>query len=328
MEMDLEKLDPSIMPEGEIRFVRQMLAHSSPAYGAGFMAEHLTLHLMAERFDYVNEWDNVALVRIGSGGRFEGAALGEAEFLLLTKPEMNRSYPLDKLQGLINRVSLPLMDLPFVSCVEVRVEHKDIEGATPLSYYPGSATPYPGRVLEGEWVAGNKLVFEEARRRVLGEIITDRSILDGMQKAMKEHEAVCNSGLSRKIRQFDADKNTIFYDPDEKRFGLKYGVLRYIQTALSIEIFELIRRRNLPIDDIIDLSQSVEERIRYAFRKDWVAIPDDLIQAGLIYVHACDEQTEMKIRYYSSRLTSSQNESLATWNADAVRLFKRQLLAA
>jgi hypothetical protein len=74
LEMDLTKLDPETLPEGEKRFLAEVIGLKSTAYGAGFMAEWGTLAHMANHFQYLNEWDNVALVRLGSGGRFEGAA--------------------------------------------------------------------------------------------------------------------------------------------------------------------------------------------------------------------------------------------------------------
>lgn len=69
MEMDLKKLDPEELPEGERSVPAEVSASMSTAYGAGFTAEWTTLARVANHFQYLNEWDNVAVVRIGGGGQ-------------------------------------------------------------------------------------------------------------------------------------------------------------------------------------------------------------------------------------------------------------------
>ena len=73
MEMDCTKLDPSTLPPGELEFLTHIIGGIYVAYGAGFEAELATLRLLAAHFTYLNEFANVALLRMGSGGRFEGA---------------------------------------------------------------------------------------------------------------------------------------------------------------------------------------------------------------------------------------------------------------
>jgi hypothetical protein len=329
LEMNLDKLKLDDLPLGEKRFVAELIASQSALYGAGFSAELGTLAQLADHFQQLNEWDNVALVRIGSGGRFEGAALGEAEFVLLTTGQGEHPYPLEYLDKLKYIIDTPLMGIGMVPYMPTRVEHKDLDGNAPFSYYPGNKTPYPGRILEAEWVAGNRRLLEGAKRRVFAEIKSNDNIVDGLRNAAADHAEICKTGLSRKVRQFDLETNTVYYNPAEKQHGMKYGVLRYIQTAISIEIFELLRRRDLPIDEIVDLSQSVEERIRYCFRKDWVSREDDLITAGKVYVQACDLQTEMKIQHSSKNQVafSLEEGSLSEFHESAINAFQTRVLA-
>jgi hypothetical protein len=148
-----------------------------------------------------------------------------------------------------------------------------------------------------------------------------------MRAARRDHAKVCASGISRSIIQFDPSSSRLFDDPPANQFALKYAALRYIQTALSVEIFTLIRRRKLLPDEIGDLSLSVEERIRYAFRKHWVRKPSELIEAGLTYIKACNLQLELKIRYDTNGATTQRDESFQALNNDAVKLFQEQLLA-
>ena len=98
----------------------------------------------------------------------------------------------------------------------------------------------------------------------------------------------------------------LFFDPPNRQHGLKYGLMRYVQTAVSIQFFELFQRRNIPIDDYLDLNPSVEERIRYAFRKGWVAREEDITIVGVFYIKATDVNSIAKIRHYTDGSTVYQ----------------------
>lgn len=146
--------------------------------------------------------------------------------------------------------------------MNVSLEHKRLDGSDLLSYYAGNQTPYPGRILEGEYVAGNPSLVMEARYKVFTEIANEPKVISGMKADLKVHKKVCDTGLSRNIPQFNLDTDELYFNPPERQFGMKYSLLRYVQTALSIELFELFQRGQLLIDDYLDLNQSVEERIR------------------------------------------------------------------
>ena len=197
--------------------------------------------------------------------------------------------------------------------MKVTLEHKRLHGAEPLSYYPGNSTPYPGRILEAEFVAGNEALVTEARQRVFSEIATQPEIISGMKKDLEVYRKVCETGVSRSTMQFDLETDEIHFNPPNRQFGLKYGLLRYVQTALSIEFFELFQRNQFPIEEYIDLNQSVEERIRYAFRKGWVANEEDLIVAGHIYLQALEINSTAKVQFYTDNTkTTSKLEPRLT----------------
>lgn len=341
MEMDNSKLDPSTLPPGELRFITEIYDRIFPAYGAGFEAELGTLRQLAVHFSHLNEFANIALLRMGSGGRFEGAALGETEFVLLTKDSMgddwerpdedeagHRVYPPDYFSTLVETTSSDIVGVGLTPYMKVSLEHKRLDGPGQLSYYEDGPTPYPGRILEGEYVAGNRDLVTEARRKVFEEIATDPKIIKGMKADLKNYKKVCDTGLSRKVPQFDLEKNALFFDPPNRQHGLKYGLMRYVQTALSIQLFELFQRKNLAIDEYLDLNQSVEERIRYALRKEWVAREEDIIAVGISYLEATEVNSTAKIQHYTDGKTVFfvEDISLRKIHEVAVSIFENRLL--
>jgi hypothetical protein len=341
VEMSLDKLDVNTLPTGERRFLEIVACGCYPAYGGGFEAEFATLRHLALHFMHLNEFANVALLRVGSGGRFEGAGLGDSEFVLLTKDSMGegwqpppesgfgtRLYPSAYFETLKETAGSDILGVGLTPYMRVTLEHKRLDGPDQLSYYPGNDTPYPGRILEGEYVAGNEALVTEARRRVFNEIMNDPKIIRGLKKDLKVYRKVCQTGLSRNVPQFDRDKNEIYFNPRAQQYGLKYGLLRYVQTALSIELFELFQRKQFPVEEFLDLSQSVEERIRYAFRKGWVAKDEDLTIAGVMYIQGADFNNTAKIHHYTDESTTFRLKegSLAEIHNDIVALFENRLL--
>lgn len=341
MEMDPTKLDLDSLPRGERRFIDLIVSGIYPAYGAGFMAEWATLNQLAQHFRHLNEYANIALLRVGSGGRFEGGALGETEFVLLTKDDMGPDWAPgeDAEEGyklwspqfydiLVRTSSSDIIGVGITRYMKVSLEHKRLDSEKQLSYYADNDTPYPGRILEGEYVAGNRDLVTEARRKVFAEIVGDPKVIKGLKKDLKVYRKVCETGMSRKDRQFDLDKNEMYFNPPNRQHGMKYGLLRYVQTALSIELFDLFVRKQFPIEEFLDLNQSVEERIRYAFRKGWVANADDLTIAGIMYVQATDFNNTAKINYYTDETSIFKPEegSLREIHEDIVSIFENQLL--
>ena len=343
MDMPLNWPEIETLPSGELKFLKMIVDSGLAAYGGGYAGEQATLALLQNHFRRLNEFANVALLRVGSGGRFEGAGLGDAEFVLLTKDSMGPEwepgvegeagwnvYPSQFFETLERTSGSDIMGIGLTSYMKVSLEHKRLDGPDLLSYYPGNPTPYPGRILEGEYVAGNPELVTEARRKVFTEIASEPKIISGMKEDLKVHQKVCETGRSRKVPQFNLDTDELYFNPPERQFGMKYGLLRYVQTALSIELFELFQRRQLPIEEYLDLNQGVEERIRYAFRKGWVANEEDLVVGGLIYLQAADVNSIAKIHYYTKHTNTTsklQPGELRMLHEDVVEIFQSRLLA-
>lgn len=305
MEMALEKLDSTSLPEAELQFISALQQLPLTAYTVGFAVEHAVNQLLGARWCCLGQYDDLAMLRVGSGGRYEGLALGDGEYILLTRD--NAKSLTVSLKDFITLLERPI-SLPAVPwTTKVTVEHKELTSDTPLSYYRGEiGKPFPGRVLEAEFVAGNIDLFWNARRRVFGEILSDKRITDGINGRRQGFRRVCETGIQhfkQDICQFDAAKGIVYHDPKNHLDGLKYSFLRYVQAALELEIYRFLVRHNIPVEDIIDLNQSVEERIRYLLRKRWVANIDGLIGIGIGYVKACDMQGEIKWAYHKDGRT-------------------------
>ena len=314
MEMALDKLSDEEMPDDEKEFIAAVRDLDVPEYATGFCSEQNLQKFLRYHFSYLNQYSDLALIRTGSSGRYEGFALGDAEFVLVVSPGHGESPlgdSLDELRSLLER-SLPIPHQPWET--KVSVEIKDLNSDLPLAFYEGNAKgrPYPGRVLESEFVAGSSDVFWESRKRVFDEIIENKRILRVLKAMRREHRLICETGVQKfkgkELRHLDVEHGIVFHDPPNNIDGLKRGFLRYVQIALSIEIFGLVVRKQIPVPDVVDLNQSVEERIRYCFRKGWVKEKEPLINAGCAYIELAALQGVAKWNNFRSGHTKFQLE--------------------
>lgn len=307
MEMDLEKLDLDALPDCEKAFIGGMLQTTAPLYQAGFNFEWAMKNLCANHFRYIGEYDNLALLRTGSGGRFDGTGLGDADLILLSSEmRSSASYPVEQIDRLVRTLNTPIAAIPGM-WTNVSVEHKSMNEGEKLSFYQGNieGKAFPGRIMEAEFLVGNAGFFDSARRRVLEEIREDPRVLKSMKSQLKDHRKICKSGSQRykndELVHFDKATGEVFYYPEKSIFGLKHSFLRYMQLAQAVEIFEFFNRSELKVEELIDLNQSVEERIRYCLRKNWVLSDrvGQLIDTGLEYVRLCDLNSELKVQYFN-----------------------------
>lgn len=310
--MALDKLRDEDLPDGEKEFIAAVLDLAVPDYAAGFAAEQRLQEFLNGHFSYLNQYSDLALLRIGSSGRYEGFALGEAEFVLLVRLGHGASplhIGLDDLLVLLRR-SLPIPYQPWET--KTSVEVKDLSADLMLCFYQGNpkGKPFPGRVLEAEFVAGNPDLYWEARRRVLQEVISEKAIRRALRDMRREHRSICETGIQRykgeELRQLDLERGIVFHDPKRGVDGLKRSFLRYVQTGLSYEIFDLIARKGIPVEEVLDLNQSVEERIRYCFRKGWVKNKTGLVDVGCAYIELTALQGNVKWAYLTEGRTSFQ----------------------
>lgn len=313
MEMDLSKLPLPALPPDEQKFVRALQGVSRVFYSLQFLGEQAVNTVLAHTHESWNRYANVAILRVGSGGRLEGGAMGSTELIVLTKSAQSDSdFPTEQLVNIapVLQRPVPITDVNPVNPLGQQfarikdVEHRPLESSEPLSYYPNVDTPYPGRILEAEFIAGNQSLWHEARIRVLAEVSTDAKIVKGMRAEAKKYGKTCESGLIRfrgeTYTQFDTARNQLFYDPPNNQSALKYGPVRYGHTALAIEIFTFLSRRRIAPTTVADLPQGVEERCRYCLRQGWVADVDRMTTMALAYSKALDAQTQAKAHFEMS----------------------------
>ena len=112
----------------------------------------------------------------------------------------HRVYPPAYFETLVRTTSSDIVGVGPTPYMKVSLEHKRLDGPGQLSYYEGVSTPYPGRILEGEYVAGNRDLVTEARRKVFEEIATDPKIIKGMRADLKNYKKVCDTACHARYR--------------------------------------------------------------------------------------------------------------------------------
>ena len=203
--MNLAKLPLASLPADEQEFVRSLQAASRVFYSLQFLGEQAVNNILASSYESWNRYSNVAIVRVGSGGRLEGGALGNTELIVFSRPAKSdadfRTEHLEKISEVL-KAPVPLTGLNPPNPLGQQfarvshVEHRTMDSSSPLSYYPGVSTPYPGRVLEAEFLAGNQTLWHEARVRVLGEVSSDPHLIKSMRAENKRYRATCSSGVN------------------------------------------------------------------------------------------------------------------------------------
>lgn len=303
--MNLDNLSIEDLPDAEKEFIAILLQSRSITYDAGYTFEAAMQLSARNYFANLDSVPNISLARIGSGGRYEGAGVGEQELLLVTRDSAGPAdFSEELLQGTIRLIEGNIApEAVFGRWVRtLSAERKRIEEPERLPFFSDNPTPYPARVLEAEWIAGNPDLLFQAKHLTLQQIKLNRSIIDGVAEDKRRYRRVCESGLSRfkgkEYVQFEAATHTVVYDPQNQQYGFKYAFLRFIQTALALDIYRFMVARDIDPQELVDLNPSVEERIRYILRKCWVRRTDDLIRIGRAYVRACALQTELKVAYH------------------------------
>lgn len=311
MEMDITKLDCNALPKLE----KRLLAHMQndvflAGYIYGFAAEE-GINLRARAFlQELNQYSNIALLRAGSGGRLDGSGVGEQDLILLTtditKVDCSDKVLDDKsISDLIKKLESDI-DFDIQLNTDCIVEQKKINGdPRSLIYYKNNQKPFPGRVLEAVFIAGNPSLFKDAKLKVLSVIYGNNKILKRIKEELKTYKKVTLSGetsFKNKITpQFLAEKKLVLYNPNEKIHGFKYGPLRYMQLALAIEFYSLLVNKKVYPEFLVDLPASLEDRARYIFRKNLCSpkYEDYLTSLVIAYMKTVNIQSKLKLDYHS-----------------------------
>lgn len=335
MEFDLSKLNPKQLSEGECKFLREMAKaeNLAPFYAGSFWLEQVVLQKFREKWSELNEFENIALIRVGSGSRLDGGGYGDNELIFLAKTSTtDNSLSDDKHLPYVNFINRPLTIFAGPTRGEIvieapLIEYKLIDADECLSRYSGSfgfhnltlevlqgheqlprieGDLYPERILDANFVAGNHDIWLQAKYKVLTEIKENRKVLIRMRKRRQAAKKICETGQQifkgRSLRQFDPEQGIFFYDPANYLNGMKLSFMRYVQLGFTIKILEYIKKESIGTSDIIDLPSPVEDKIRYIMRRGWSNDDSALIDIGIGYTMAANLNISLKFNYVMNNM--------------------------
>lgn len=297
MEMDIRNLDLNELPPLELELMSVLERGKSIAYSAGYSLELYLNAIGTLDFSFLKDIEGIALIRVGSGARLDGAGIGEHEFIVLTKNKFAHA-------NIINQISTFFIakDWGVTVNTNVDVEVYSIDDSVSLLYHPSNGKPFPGRILEAIFIEGDRSLFNKAKLIVLDQI--NSKVIRKMKEELRIYRNVSLSGLvkfkGREIVQFDKLKREIYYNPTENAYGLKQGYLRFFQQSLLIDFMILISKGLIDKEDLLDVPESMEEKLRFIIRKGWLnsKYEDYLLKLGFTYSKLVDMQSFVKVHYY------------------------------
>ncbi|WP_440054267.1 hypothetical protein ACSLBF_15555 [Pseudoalteromonas sp. T1lg65] len=319
MEMDIRKLEINSLPVTEKILIAHLQRMFPTGYLFGFSAEENTNILAQSRFSHLNTISNVALLRAGSGGRMDGAGVGDQDFILLTSKErpegshtVHHHINAEEINDLIAKIE-NVDDFGMQKNTHCTVEHKRVcAGQESLLYHPSNNKPFPDRILESVFIAGNQALFECAKKNVLHAIHGNKKLLKRIKEELRTYRRTTHSGETlfrgKTTPQFIEALNLIMYDPELKIHGLKYGPLRYFQLALAVEFYSALANQKVSPEFFYDLPSAFEDRVRYIFRKE-ICNPEyqyNLINLTLVYIKAASIQATLKLNFHNSEHDRSE----------------------
>jgi hypothetical protein len=311
MEMDITKLEIDALPKLE----KELIAHMKQIFPAGyifsFSAEESTNLIARSNLHELSQYSNIALLRSGSAGRLDGAGVGDQDFILLTS-NITEDFDKDDLlmdeksiDELISRIK-KITDWGMQVNSVCTVEHKSLDkNKDTLIYHSSNNKPFPGRILEAVFIAGNKALVKKAKLDTLKQLYGNNRVLKRIKEELKTYKKNTISGETifkkDKYPQFVAHLKSVLYNPENKIHGFKYGPLRYMQLALAIEFYNLLVNKKVEPEFLIDLPASLEDRFRYIFRKGLCSKKHEqyLITFALSYIKTVNIQSKLKLDYYS-----------------------------
>lgn len=309
MEMDISKLNAEDMPALEKALIAEMSFRFPAGYLFSFSVEENTNIMARDHFKYLNQFSNIALLRAGSGGRLDGAGVGDQEFILLTLPMTpnieNNILEEHDIQPLIEKIK-SCNDLGIQKNIVCIVEHKDLsQGVDTLIYHSSSRKPFPGRILEAVFLVGNKSIFQQAKFDTLTALYGNVKVVKKIKEELKTYKDTMMSGETyfkkQLTPQFVEKYNTVLYDPSKNIYGFKYGPLRYMQLALALEFYMALAKKQVEPEFFFDLPSALEDRIRFVFRK-MICNPlheNVLMDLAIIYTKTSNIQTKLKLDYHA-----------------------------
>ncbi len=187
--------------------------------------------------------DDIVLLATGSDGRFEKGPDSKLEVIVLAKS-------ISAVNDLITTIEQEIR-----SCTESQhgvffkgFEKKDINKER-LSEYLETGQKWPSRILDASVLAGNNQILDEARRKMLGELVGSdgKSVLKQVKSYFTEYYKILPSGKQiskgEELRHYDPEKGESYYSKNGAQYlsSFKYGPNRTIQLMVIRDFIKLLR---------------------------------------------------------------------------------------
>ncbi len=310
MEMNIDLLDLNELPDCEKALIAELRNLFPIAYIHSYATEERTNLAASAIFRNLNEIENISLLRTGSGGRLDGAGVGDHDFILLfdsnitsssSKQVVNEKEVL-KIKEELDLKNDVIVNEQFACTVELIdiASEKEL-----LVYHHSNNKPYPGRILESAFVAGNDELFKTAKLETLKQLFGNKKVLKKIKEELRAYKKNTLSGdmsFKGKVRpQFIDELQVVLYDPKEQTYGLKYGPLRAMQLSLALEFYAALASKSITAESLLDLPTALEDRVRYILRKGLHSkvCEEYLIDFTLVYASLVNIQAKLKNDYHS-----------------------------
>jgi hypothetical protein len=298
MEMNIDKLDLEKLPRLEIELLRTMMRTDSMAYAGGYGLESAINVIEAQKFNFLNNIQGVALLRVGSGSRLDGAGVGSQEFIVLTENETLYSNVIHNILHILSTEEWGVTVNTEVDC-EILSLHK---GHEQLLFYHSNNKPFPGRIIESTLIYGDSELLTKAKSLVLEQM--NSTVIKKMKNELRTYKKVVTSGkcnFKKKLTtQFNKNLNEVYYNPEASIYGFKQAYIRFFQQAILIDILSLLVNRSVMKEELLCLPESMEEKLRFLIRKGWInnQYADYILQLGFTYTKLIDMQSYLKVTFY------------------------------
>lgn len=203
--------------------------------------------------------DKLAIIMVGSDGKEERHPQSKTELVILFQ---NGEDNLTKIISILNGLNDPSLLIEEFRNLDNPDEILSFHINNPQSIYPD-------RILNSVLVWGNNKIHQEARKKVVSEMIEDSSRGKKIREAIKgqlyTHKKTIITGKYRGQIVFDSENQCYFEsnDPKELRYGFKMGPLRAVQRKLDLLTIEAFKRGLVTIDNIENLPTDTVSRIEF-----------------------------------------------------------------
>lgn len=242
---------------------------------------------------------DIAIIVVGSDGKLERHPQSQTEIVVLS------TY-----SKLALEISKTIKDYLVI---HHPYEHFDLEPKGIPEYkalnngymsyaYNNPNLVYPDRMLNSILIAGDRVLYNQARIETLEEMGGDsevgKKIRYRLKKQLSSHRVACTSGIYNREVIFDKDSNKQIYDEKNKKFGFKMAFLRAVQRRLDVIMARAIIDKIINPQEIISgfLPTNTIDRLDFLFKHNLIEMNsqqfEDLIEGYLWFLQRYHEIQE------------------------------------